>query len=162
MRELNGLMPKTGVYHADIDINWAKWKEFNVLYNIKGASMHSPVKEHVSVLKLKGNKISKNLETDSEEQQQYIFFLERKRNTKFEGLARFCMVTMGLERTMFFKWDNTISRAEMREDRRGCPFALIDFRRIPGASRQGAKGETFYNPFMAKFIEYKIASHEGV
>ena len=60
-----------------------------------------------------------------------------------------------MERTTFSKWDDTISRAEVREDRRGYPFTLINFRGIPGASRQGAKDMPFYNPFMAKFMEYK-------
>ena len=41
-------------------------------------------------------------------------------------------------------------------DRRGFPFAVIDFSGIPSASRQGAKGEPFYNLFMTKFMEYKL------
>ena len=84
--------------------------------------------------------------------------MERKRNAAFEGVARFCVVTMRLEMTTFFKWDDTTSRAEVREDQRSCPFALIDFRGIPGASRHRAKGISFYNPFMAKFMEYKLTA----
>jgi len=67
-------------------------------------------------------------------------------------------VTTGLKRTTFSKWDDTITRAKVREDQRGCPFALIDFKGIPGASRQGAKDMPFYNPFMAQFMEYKLPS----
>ena len=117
--------------------------------------MQSLVKEYISVLKLKGNKRAKKIETEPEEIQRYVSFLERKRCATFEGVARFCVVTTGLERTTFSKWDGTISRAEVREDRRGCPFAVIDFRGIPGAYKQGAQGEPFYNPFMAKFMDHK-------
>ena len=65
-------------------------------------------------------------------------------------------MTTRRERTTFCKWDDILSRAEVREDRRGCLFALIDFRGIPGAYRQGGKDMPFYDPFMAKFMEYKL------
>ena len=155
MRELGALVPEYRLFQADGDINWAGWKEFKVGYNINGSSMRKLVKEHASVLKLKGNKRTKKTETDPQEVELYIKFLERKRRATFEGVARFCLVTTGLERTTFSKWDGTISRAEVREDRRGCPFALIDFRGIPGGARQGAKDLPFYNPFMAKFQDYR-------
>jgi hypothetical protein len=48
-----------------------------------------------------------------------------------------------------------LTRVEIREDRQGSPFALIDFRSIPGAKVRGTKDMPFYNPFMAKFMEYK-------
>ena len=85
-----------------------------------------------------------------------IKFLARKKVVTFEGVARFCVVTTGLERTTFSKWDDTTSRAKVREDRWGCPFALIDFRGILGVSRQGAKDMPFYNSFMMKFMEHKL------
>ena len=90
--------------------NWAGWKEFKVGYNINSSSMRSLVKEHGSVLKLKGNKWTKKTEADPHEVELYIKFLERKRRATFEGVARFCLVTTGLERTTFSKWDGTISR----------------------------------------------------
>ena len=155
MRELSGLIPEYKLFQADGDVNWAAWKMFKIDYNICGASMRSLVKEHASILKQKGNKRTKKSETDPQEVEQYKQFLVRKRKATYEGVARFCVVTTGIERTTFSKWDGTISRAEVREDRRGCPFALIDFRGIPGASRQGAKDMPFYNPFMTKFMEYK-------
>jgi hypothetical protein len=58
-------------------------------------------------------------------------------------------------KTLFSKWDGVLTRAEIREDRQGNPFALIDFRSIPGAKVRGTKDMPFYNPFMAKFMEYK-------
>ena len=117
--------------------------------------MRSLMREHAAAVKLKGNKLTKKTETDSQEVEMYAKFLERKRRTTFEGVARFCAVTTGRERTTFSKWDGMLSRVEVRVDRRGCPFALIDFRGIPGAYRQGGKDMTFYDPFMTKFMEYK-------
>ena len=58
-----------------------------------------------------GNKRAKKTETEPEELQRYISFLERKKNATFEGVAIFCVVTTELERTTFSKWDSTISRA---------------------------------------------------
>lgn len=154
MRELSALSPFR-LFRDDGDIHWENWKEFKAEYNITGASMRSLVREHSSALKLKFNKRSKKTETEPEERQRYITFLERKKAAKFEGLARFCVVTTGLERITFSKWDGTTSRAEVREDRRGCPFAIMDFRSIPGSYRQPPPGQHFYTPFMNKFIDYK-------
>ena len=67
MWELSGLLPKMHLFHADGNVNWAKWKEFKAMYNINGALMRSLVKEHVSDLKLKEKKRSKKTETESEE-----------------------------------------------------------------------------------------------
>ena len=155
MRELSTIVPEMHLFHADGDVKWQKWKEFKVLYNINGASMCNFVKEHIAVLKLKGNKRTKKSDTDPQEVEQYIKFLERKLRATFEAVARFCFVTTGVERTTFSKWDNTILRAEVREDRQGCPFGLIDFRRILGGSREGAKDMPFHNMVMSKFMEYK-------
>ena len=155
MRELAELLPEKELFDAQGDIDWAKWREFKAEYNINGASMRSLVKEHVSVLKQKANKRAKKTEPDPEDLQKYINFLERKRNAKFGGMARFCEVTTGVTTTGFSKWDGNTSRAEVREDRRGCPFAMIDFRGIPGSSRQGARGMPFYEPFMTRFAEHR-------
>ena len=155
MRELSALAPQYQIFDVDGDVKWNHWKVFKQAYNIRGPSMRSLVREHTASLKLKGNKRAKKSETDAQEVGLYKNFLERKRNATFEGVARFCTVTTGLERTTFSKWDGTFSRSEVREDRRGCPFAVIDFRSIPGASSRGTKDLPFYNPFMAKFMDYK-------
>ena len=155
MRELSNLAPSYGLFESDGDINWTNWKVFKAGYNINGSAMRSLVKEHAAALKLKGNKRTKKSETDPQEVEMYANFLERKRRATFEGVARFCAVTTGRERTTFSKWDGMMTRSEIREDRRGCPFALIDFRGIPGAYRQGGKDMPFYEPFMTKFKEYR-------
>ena len=146
MQELSGLVPEMHLFHADGDINCANWTEFKSLYNINGASIRSLVKEHIAVLKLKGNKRAKKTETKPEELQQYTSFLERKRNATFEGVAIFCVVTTGLERTTFSKWNGTISRAKIREDRRGCPFAILDFRGSRVHLGRGRRGCPFITP----------------
>ena len=155
MRELGGLLPEMQLFDAEGDINWAKWREFKLAYNINGASMRSLVKEHTTMLKLKGNKRAKKTETDASEVRRYIMFLERKRTAKFSGVARFCHVTVGVNNTTFSGWDDRASRMEVREDRSGSPFGLIDFRCIPGCTRQGIKGMPFYEPFMTKLLELK-------
>ena len=50
MWEISGLLPEMHLFHADGDVNWAKWKEFKALYNINSALMRGLVKEHVAVL----------------------------------------------------------------------------------------------------------------
>ena len=67
MRELSNLVPEMHLFLADGDVNWANWKVFKSLYNINRASMRSLVKEHIAVLKLKGNKKAKKMETEPEE-----------------------------------------------------------------------------------------------
>ena len=56
MKELNVLVPEYKCFHADRDMNWARWKKFKIDYNIFHGSMRSLLKEHASFLKQKGNK----------------------------------------------------------------------------------------------------------
>jgi hypothetical protein len=158
MRELSLLLPDLHMFDIHGEINWEGWREFKLQYHVNGSSMRSLVKEHIAMLKLKGNKRSKKTETEAAELQRYITFLERKRNATFHGIARFCLVTTGLTTTTFSGWDDGTSRMEVREDRRGCPFGIIDFRCIPGCGRQGIKGMPFYEPFMSKFVAFKSPS----
>ena len=155
MRELAALLPEKLIFNVDGDINWGRWREFKVEYHVNGYSMRSLVREHTAMLKLKGNKRSKKTETEVDEKRRYINFLQRKRNAKFRGVARFCLVTTGVTSTTFSKWDDGTSKMELREDRRGCPLGIIDFRCIPGCTREGIKGMPFYEPFMAKFMIFK-------
>jgi hypothetical protein len=158
MRELDALVPQFKIIQQDGDIDWHNWRAFKFAYNINGASMRHLVREHEAHLKLKGNKRKKKTETDPQEKEQYLAFLERKKNFVHSGTSRFCVVTCGVgDRLTFTKWDGELNRQEVRVDRRGCPFALLDFRRLPGSgsSRHGDKDHPFYNPFMAKFMDYK-------
>ena len=155
MRELGELIPEKQLFDNTGDINWGNWREFKVEFHINGASMRSLVKEHTTMLKMKANKRTKKTGTEAAELKQYIIFLERKRNAQFHGVGRFCLVTTGVTNTTFSKWDENTSKMEARKDRRGCPFALIDFRNIPGSSTKGIKGMPFYEPFYTKFAAFK-------
>ena len=87
MRDLCGLRPEMHLFLLDGDVNWMRWKEFKMEYNINGASMPCLVKEHSAVLKLKGNKRTKKTETKHEEVARYISFLDTNKSAKFKGLA---------------------------------------------------------------------------
>ena len=157
MRELNGLMPKIELLHANGNITWAKWKDFKVYYNMNGVSLRNLVKEHASVLKLKGTKQTNKTKMKLEEMQYYISFLERKKNTKSDIMVNFCVVTTWLERTMFSTRDDTINMTEVRKDQiKMIPLCVDHFQGILGASRHGINGVPSYNPFITKFMEYKL------
>ena len=155
MRELDPLVPGFNFFNADGEINWAEWRAFKAAYHINGLSMRTLVKEHASTIISKTNKRTKKSELTDAEVNRYKMFLERKKAARFEGVARFCVVTSAVERVTFSKWNRTMSRSEVREDRRGCPFAIIDFRTLPGVNKTKPAGVAFYNPFMAKFQEFK-------
>ena len=61
-------------------------------------------------MKLKGNKQTKKIETIPQEVQLYMKFLERKRSATFEGVARFCVMTTGLERAKFIEYKSPAIR----------------------------------------------------
>lgn len=103
-------------------------------YHINGSSMHSLMKEHITMLKLKGKKQSKKTDTEVVELQRYIDFMERKCHATFHGVARFCLVTIGLTTTSFSAWDNNASKVEVWDDRKGCPFGFIGFQCILGCA----------------------------
>ena len=60
----------------------------------------------------------------------YLNFLDMKKKAKFGGVARFCTVTSTMK---FGTLDTYASRASVRDDPRGCPFAIFDFRAFTGA-----------------------------
>ena len=43
----------------------------------------------------------------------------------------------------------------MRDDPRGCPFAIFDFRAIPGAWKHNEPGDVFYEPFFKTFRSFR-------
>ena len=55
----------------------------------------------------------------------------------------------------FRTWDTHASRASVRDDPRGCPFAIFDFRSFPGAWKQDTSGTPFYEPFFKTFKSYR-------
>ena len=153
VRELSKLVPEKGLVNVDGDIVWENWRAFKVEYNINGSSMKALVKEAAPFLAIKARKNEKKSSVDERELVLYAFFLNRKKNLKFDGAARFCMVD---QKTMFFSpYDDNSSRADVREDPRGPPFAIFDFRGIPGAWQAGSADSPFYEPFYAAFKKHR-------
>jgi hypothetical protein len=55
----------------------------------------------------------------------------------------------------FGTWDTHASRASVRDDPRGCPFAIFDFRSFPGAWKQNTSETPFYDSFFRAFKSYR-------
>lgn len=156
MRKFSELVPKICIFDVDGDINWARWKEFKAEYHINDSSMHCLVKEHRAMLKLKRKERSKKTNKEAMELQRYIDFLQRKRRPTFGGVVQFSLVTTDLMATSSSSWDDITSVMDVREDRMGCPFGIIDFRCIPSFVQQKIKGMSFYEPFMSKFMAFNL------
>lgn len=72
-----------------------------------------------------------NASVDDRECHMNDFSLERKKNVKFEGMARFCMVN---PRTMYFTpYNGHATRANVMNDSKGLHFAIFNFKTILGA-----------------------------
>ena len=149
VRELNKLVPERQLVTADGDIIWENWRTFKVDYSINGSSMKALVKEAAPFLVSRARKNEKKSSADDREQILYVFFLDVKKNAKFEGAARFCMVEP--KAMTFSPYDDHSSRASVRDDPRGCPFAIFDFRGLPGAWKSGTVENPFYEPFFSAF-----------
>lgn len=147
---------KNYLFDVDSDIHWARGHDFKLEYHINRASMCIMVKDHTKMLKLKESKQTKKMETYAAELQHYITFLDGNEMPHSMAWLWFCLVTIGVPNTSFSKWDVSTSTVEVREDWRGCPFGLIDFKCIIGFTRQGIKGMPFYEPFMPKFMAFKL------
>lgn len=153
VRELNKIRPERQLVNLDGEIIWENWRAFKVDYCINGVSMKALVKEAAPFLASRTRKNEKKSTVDDREQSLYLFFLDRKKNAKFEGAARFCMVE---PKTMVFSpYDDHASRATVREDPRGPPLAILDFRGIPGAWKSGSVENPFYEPFFSAFKKHR-------
>ena len=82
----------------------------------------------------------------------YLNFLDMKKKAKFGGVARFCTVTSTMK---FGTWDTYASRASVRDDPRGCPFAIFDFRAFTGAWKKKVVDTPFYEHFFQAFKTYR-------
>jgi hypothetical protein len=153
VRELSKLVPERQLVNLDGEIIWENWRSFKVDYHINGAFMKALVKEATPFLASRARKNEKKASLEDREKIIYVFFLDRKKNVKFEGAARFCMVE---PKTMRFSpYDDHASRATVREDPRGSPFAIFDFRGIPGAWKSGTADSPFYEPFYSAFKKHR-------
>ena len=105
-----------------------------------------------SFLIQRSRKNEKKGDIDDREVLLYKHFLDRKKRATFGGIARFCTVDKNCK---FGKWDSHPSRASVRVDRNGCPFAMLDFRGLPGAWKEAVPRKPFYEPFFGAFRAYR-------
>ena len=152
IREISKLLPSHNLINTDGEIVWENWRKLKEEYHINGVSMRSLIRGASPFLAQRSRRNEKKGEIDEREAVLYSTFLERKKKATFGGVARFCTVTPAQK---FGTWDTHASRASVRDDPRGCPFAIFDFRPIPGAWRQGAPGDAFYDPFLKAFKSYR-------
>jgi len=159
IREMSKLHPARELANADGEIDWKKWRAFKAEYHINGVSMRALIREAAPFLAQRARMNEKKGSIDERETMLYLNFLDRKKKAKFGGVARFC--TVGASNMVFGKWDTHDSRASVREDPRGCPFAIFDFRAFPGAWKQGTPEKPFYEPLLGAFKAFRSpALHE--
>ena len=152
IREISKLLPSYNVTTTDGEIVWENWKKLKDEYHINGVSMRALIRGASLFLAQRSRKNEKKGSIEERETGLYVNFLDRKKNAKFGGVARFCTVTSTMK---FGTWDTHASRASVRDDPRGCPFAIFDFRSFPGAWKQDTSGTPFYEPFFKAFKSYR-------
>ena len=155
VKEIAKLRPQYFLFNTDGEIVWENWRKVKLDYHITGVSMRALVRHASSFLAQRSRKNEKKGEIDDREKLLYEHFLERKERATFGGVARFCTVDKNCK---FGKWDSHASRASIREDRIGCPFALLDFRGLPGAWKESVPGKPFYEPFFGAFRAFRSPS----
>ena len=133
IREINKLLPSHNLINTDGEIVLENWRKLKEEYHINGVSMRSLIRDASAFLAERSRKNEKKGSIDEREVVLYKTFLDRKKMATFGGVARFCPVTTAMK---FGTWDSHASRASVRDNPRGCPFAIFDFRAILGAWRQ--------------------------
>jgi len=152
VKEIAKLLPQYFLTNTDGEIVWENWRRLKVDYHINGVSMRALVRHASAFLSQRSRKNEKKKEIDDREAMLYAHFLDRKRRATFGGVARFCTVNQQMK---FGRWDSHASRAAVREDRRGSPFAILDFRCFPGAWKPAVGVTPFYEPFFGAFKAYR-------
>ena len=152
LREIGKLVPTYNLIDADGEIAWENWRGLKIAYHINGVSMKALVRAASPFLAQRSRKNEKKGSIDERETTLYKHFLDRKQNAKFGGVARFCVVANDFK---FGKWDTHASRANVRDDPRGCPFAIFDFRAFPNSWKQPPPGTPFYDSFLKAFKSFR-------
>jgi len=152
IREISKLLFSYNVTTINGEIVWENWRKLKNDYHINGISMRALVRGVSSFLAQRSRKNEKKTSIEERETWLYVNFIDRKKKAKFGGIARFCTVTSTMK---FGTWDTHASRASMRNDPRGCPFAIFDFRSFPGAWKQNTSETPFYDSFFRAFKSYR-------
>ena len=154
IRELAKLIPEYFIKNLDGDIIWENWRKVKEAYHINGVSIRALVRHASSFLAQRSRKNEKKGSIDERELLLYQHFLDKKKRATFGGVARLNRVDTVDKQLKFGQWDNHASRAVVRDDRLGSPFAVLDFRSFPRAWKEPAVGTPFYDPFFGAFKAY--------
>lgn len=155
VKELAKQIKEYGILTPEGDINFENWRAAKQAFHINGLSMRALVRHASAFLAQRSRKNEKKGEIDEREALLYENFLDRKKRATFGGVARLNRVETVDKQFRFGRWDSHASRAVLRDDRLGCPFALFDFRGFPGAWKEPAAGTPFYEPFFSSFKAYR-------
>lgn len=154
VQELHKIVPDKRIFE-DGAINHARWRAFKKEFNFTSASMAALIKEAGEVfLKARQVKGGKNLALPDRTLKVFKNFINEKQIVNFEGDAQFNPVHVK-DPVKIQGWPGLEARKAIRVkagDR--FPFALMDFRNIPGHTIGGSIDAPFYEFFMPKFIEY--------
>ena len=83
----------------------------------------------------------------------FAIFIKEKKIVRFESDAHFNLVT--LDPLKIQGWPGSDARMVIRTKAGDhFPFAMLDFRNIPGSSFEGTMSTPFYEPFFSKFVDY--------
>ena len=148
IRELAKKIKEYQILNDDGDIQVENWRAVKEAYHINGLSMWALIRHASAFLAQHSRKNEKKGEIDERESLLYQHFLDRKKRTTFGGVARLNRVETVDKQFKFGRWDSHASRAVLRVDRLGCPFALFDFRGFPGAWNEPAAGSSSTSPFL--------------
>lgn len=153
IQELDKLVPDMKLF-VNGEVHQAHWREFKSQFKFTSASMAALVREAGDeFLRSKLVKGGKNRALPDHAAHAFANFIKEKRVISFEGDAHFNPVSF----TPFViqGWPGNDPRKAIRlkaKDR--FPFAILDFRNIPGSSFEGTMSTPFYEPFLTKFNDY--------
>ena len=153
MHELHKLVPEKNIF-VDGEVHQANWRAFKEEYKFTSASMAALIREaREDFLRSKLVRGGKNRELPEHTARAFANFVKEKRIITFEGGTHFNLVTM--EPLKIQGWLRVEPRKAIRmKANNHFPFALIDFRNIPGSSFEGTMSTMFHEQFMAKFVDY--------
>lgn len=153
LHELHKIVPEKKLIVKD-EVDQENWKAFKQEYKFTSASMSALIREAgEDYLRSKMVKGGKNRELPEHTARAFLNFVKEKRIVTFEGGAHFNPVKV--DPVKILGWPGVESRKAIRVKAKDhFPFALIDFRNIPGSEDEGTMSALFYEGFMAKFNEY--------
>ena len=153
VQELQKLVPEKKLI-VDGEVDEAHWRAFKAEYKFTSASMAALMREAGDdFLRSKLVKGGRNRALPEHSARAFSNFIKEKKIVSFEGDAHFNLVTV--DPLKIQGWPGSDARKAIRTkagDR--FPFAMIDFRNIPGASFEGTMSTPFYEPFFTKFVDY--------